>query len=351
MDCGLILAIRFLPARPKSLVETYKDAIEDAVAAEDLGFKFAWTSEHHFAPDGWSPAQLPILANIAARTKTMGLGTNLFLMPFHNPLRVAEDVATVDILSNGRMDGFACGSGSIRDEFETYGLDPAERWGRMFEALQIVRRSFDEEQFDHAGKYFTFPNIRMTTRSVQKPFPLWVGGFGPKLMERAGREGYHMQGAPAGPTIDIYLNALKAAGYDPAQFNHQTFTSCHIAETADKAWEEAQEGMYHFASFYRSRDWIAMEKMQVPPLPPDASGMRNYKGPGAGMVGTVDDVLRASEAMLKGTRVTHFGVNFRPAGMSNELVRKSMKIFAKEVLPVVEKWGRPPVRAKAVSAS
>jgi alkanesulfonate monooxygenase SsuD/methylene tetrahydromethanopterin reductase-like flavin-dependent oxidoreductase (luciferase family) len=342
MDVGMTLGIRNYPARPEPLTEIYRRHVEDVVYGEQLGLDFVWVSEHHFAPDAWSPSLLPILSYIAARTSRMELGTNLFLLPFHHPLRVAEDAATVDILSGGRLTGFAVGSGSIEDEFQTYAIPSRERWGRLFEALHVIRESFARDVYDHEGKYFRFPNIRLTTKPVQRPFPLWVGGFGKNLVTRAGREGYHLQGG--GPYLQDYLAALKEHGHDPDAFNHQLFGSGHLAPTWAQAWDEVQEGLHYHRAFYEQREWIAHARVPPPmPLVP-AEQMRydpNIRAP----VGTPDDVLRMLEPQLKNSRVTHYGFGFRHVGQSTEVVRRSMDLFAKEVLPVLKTWGRAPVRS------
>jgi alkanesulfonate monooxygenase SsuD/methylene tetrahydromethanopterin reductase-like flavin-dependent oxidoreductase (luciferase family) len=345
MHVGMILAIRTLPSRPEPLARVYADFIDDVVYGEQLGLDFAWTSEHHFAPDAWSPAQLPILGHIAGRTSRIQLGTNLFLLPFHHPLRVAEDVATVDILSNGRLTGFAVGSGSIEDEFQTYDIPSKERWGRLFEALHIIRESFANPTYDHSGKYWRFPDIRMTTRPVQNPFPLWVGGFGQQLITRAGREGYHLQGG--GPYVQNYIQARREAGLDPDAFNYQLFSSGHISDSFDKAWDEAQEGLHHFRTFYVQREWIAMAGRPIPEVPP-MEQLRHSPGPtGPTPVGSPDDVLRILEPLLKTSLVTHFGFAFRHAGQPTDVVRHSMELFAREILPVAKTWGRQPVSERA----
>jgi alkanesulfonate monooxygenase SsuD/methylene tetrahydromethanopterin reductase-like flavin-dependent oxidoreductase (luciferase family) len=338
MDVGLVQAIRFLPSRPERLADTYRNFVDEAVLAEQLGLDFVWTTEHHFAADAWMPAQLPVLSFIAARTSRLQLGTCLFLMPFHNPLRVAEDVATIDLLSNGRFTGFAVGSGSDAGEFESYGLDPTERWGRLFESLRIIRQCFSErERFDHAGKYFAFPNVYMTTKPVQQPFPLWVGGFGQKLLERAGREGYHLQGGRDG--TQTYLQGLEAGGYDERDFNYQVFYPGHVGATRDKAWDEAEEGIYHYRDFYTEGRSITGTRRFVPPSP---SELRKEANPPE-LVGSPEDILRRLEPQLKSSRVTHFGLLHRMAGMSTEVSRSSLQLYAKEILPVLKTWGRQPV--------
>lgn len=346
MDVGMVLTIRNDLAHPEPLTDIYRRSIDDAVYAEELGLDFAWVSEHHFAPDAWSPSPLHVLGAIGARTNRLELGTNLLLMPFYHPLRLAEDVATLDILSNGRLTGLAVGSGSIEDEFESYSLRSNERWGRLFEALQILRESYARDVYDHHGKYFSFPNIRMTTKPVQKPFPLWVGGFGEQLVTRAGHEGYHLQGG--GPHVPKYLQALRDNGFDPEQFNYQLFASGHIADTWDRAWDEVQEGLHYHRAFYEQRDWIAHKnvapfaKLQAP------AEMRNDPENRA-PVGTPDDVLRKLEPLLKDSRVTHFGFGFRHVRQSTEMVRHAMDLYAKEVMPVLRTWGRPAVKSSVAS--
>jgi alkanesulfonate monooxygenase SsuD/methylene tetrahydromethanopterin reductase-like flavin-dependent oxidoreductase (luciferase family) len=258
-------------------------------------------------------------------------------LPFHNPLRVAEDVAAIDLLSNGRFTGLACGSGSDAGEFESYGLDPKQRWGRLFEALQIIRESFRRDFYDHSGRYFKFPHIQMTTKPVQNPFPLWVGGFGAKLLERAGREGYHMQGGRDG--IQTYLAGLAASGYEERDFNYQVFYPGHVAATRDKAWDEAQEGVYWYRDFYTSGRSITGTKRFVPPSPRD---LRNETNPPE-LVGSPDAILRRLEPQLRTSRVTHFGLLHRLAGMSTEVSRSSLELYATEILPVLKTWGRQPV--------
>ena len=112
VTCG----IRTLPGRGQSLADLYRDHLEEAVLAEELGFDSVWASEHHFSPDAWNPSPFVFLAAVAARTERVRLGTYVLLLPLHNPVRVAEDVAVLDNISRGRVD-LAVGVGSARREF------------------------------------------------------------------------------------------------------------------------------------------------------------------------------------------------------------------------------------------
>jgi alkanesulfonate monooxygenase SsuD/methylene tetrahydromethanopterin reductase-like flavin-dependent oxidoreductase (luciferase family) len=351
VDVGITIAPRFLPSKPQPLVEVYRDFIDDVVYAEQLGFDRVYATEHHFAPDGWSPSELPVLAHVAARTSRLRLGTALFLLPFHHPLRVAEDVATVDLLSGGRFEEFAVGAGSIEDEFATFGIASRERWGRLFESLHIIRRCFTEERFDHHGKYYTFTNVRMTTKPVLDPFPLWVGGYGPRLVERAGREGFHWQRQAPNPQLEaLYRKGLQEGGHDPADFQYRigsVAADMHLSDTTARAWDEAEAGIYWRQEFYRSRVWISWRDTgrAVPPLPPLAE-TRTHPHFGAACVGSPGDVLKKLEGTLKGSDSDRAAWIFRHAGMDTKVVRHSLDLFARHVLPELKRWGTTPSRPR-----
>src|SRR5579864_3428239 len=162
--------IRTLPGRGPALPQLYRDHLEEAVLAEELGFDCVWASEHHFSPDAWNPSPFTFLAAVAARTDRVRLGTYVLLLPLHNPVRIAEDVAVLDNISGGRVD-LGVGVGSAPGEFHSLGIPIEGRLGRTFEALRIIERCFAGETFSHAGKYFTFRDVQMTTTPVQRPGP------------------------------------------------------------------------------------------------------------------------------------------------------------------------------------
>jgi alkanesulfonate monooxygenase SsuD/methylene tetrahydromethanopterin reductase-like flavin-dependent oxidoreductase (luciferase family) len=115
MEIGICTWVRVLPTKPQPLPDAYREFFEQGMLAEELRFNEVWLSEHHFAEDAWNPSQFPLLAALAARTQRIRLGTYVLLLPLHNPLRVAEDAATVDIISNGRLD-LACGGTAMEVE-------------------------------------------------------------------------------------------------------------------------------------------------------------------------------------------------------------------------------------------
>jgi len=126
MDFGILLPFRNPAQWHAPITKIYDEHIEEAVLAEELGYDHVWTTEHHFYDDAWSPSLLPILGAIAQRTSRIRLGTFIIILPFHHPIRVAEDAATVDILSKGRLD-LGLGQGYVVSEFESFRIPRRER--------------------------------------------------------------------------------------------------------------------------------------------------------------------------------------------------------------------------------
>ncbi|MCK8646702.1 LLM class flavin-dependent oxidoreductase [Mycobacterium colombiense] len=351
MQVGVAFAIKTRADKFEPLIDVYRTYTDEMVLAEELGFDFVSTSEHHFGDDAWSPSQLPILANVAARTSRVRLHTNIFLLPLHHPLRVSEDAATVDLLSGGRLD-LVCGTGSMAEEFVAMGLDPKKRWSRFWEAMDILKTSLTGEPFTYEGKHFTIPEpVRQATTPVQQPFPLWVGGIGAKLQRESGRRGLHSQGGPV--FRPEYLEGLAEAGIDPQSRNLAMFVTGHLAATPQQAWEECREGWWHWQNDYRKRTWIAMIDGIgfVPPLPAleEMQYLPPAGDPMAPLLGNPDTILEALRPMLEHGDCTHFSFAFRGsgAGMDLELARESMRLFAKECLPVLKTWGREPKTSRA----
>jgi alkanesulfonate monooxygenase SsuD/methylene tetrahydromethanopterin reductase-like flavin-dependent oxidoreductase (luciferase family) len=201
MNFIVSMGIRKLPGSSQPMHEIYRDFLEEAVLAEELGFDAVWASEHHFSPDAWSPSPVPFLAAVAARTQRIRIGTYVLLLPLHNPVRIAEDFAVLDNISGGRVD-LPVGVGSAIEEFHTFGVPFGERLGRMFEGLTVIERCFTGEKFSHHGRYYDFPDVHMTTPTVQQQPgpPIWVASMGEQSVRRTARRGYHLAPAPGAAT-------------------------------------------------------------------------------------------------------------------------------------------------------
>jgi alkanesulfonate monooxygenase SsuD/methylene tetrahydromethanopterin reductase-like flavin-dependent oxidoreductase (luciferase family) len=184
-----------------------------------------WTTEHHFYDDAWSPSLLPILAAIAQRTSRIRLGTFIIILPFHHPVRVAEDAATVDILSKGRLD-LGLGQGYVVSEFESFRIPRRERAGRLEEGSELIRRCFTEENFSFSGKFYPMENVNLTPKPLQKPCPpIWIAAMAEKSVTRAARLRFHLAGSGGTDLQRFYDSALQRFGRDPKDRRARSFVS------------------------------------------------------------------------------------------------------------------------------
>ncbi|WP_331767222.1 LLM class flavin-dependent oxidoreductase [Embleya sp. NBC_00896] len=155
--------------------------------AEEAGFDTATIGHHHFMPGNMSDP-LTLLAAVAARTDTLRVGTGIFQLPVHNPLRVAEQVATIDEISGGRV-SLGVGLGWWPLEYQAHGSEFRTRGARMEEALQILRLVWSRENVQYQGRFHSFPELTVHPRPVQEHIPLWVAGVADTAVERAARLG------------------------------------------------------------------------------------------------------------------------------------------------------------------
>ena len=192
MKFGLMTQIQMpRPWESGAEVQAYRHAVSQAVAAEDAGFDYFWTTEQHFFYEiGHSPCPDILLAAVAERTSRIRLGFAVMLMTVHNPFIVAEKVATLDVLSDGRVD-FGMGRGSTNYMVEAFGVDAVSSRDQASEATQAVLRMFAEEKFGgFKGKYYDLPERYVVPKPVQKPHPpLWIAASNLETYEHAARAG------------------------------------------------------------------------------------------------------------------------------------------------------------------
>src|ERR1700739_1000783 len=156
------------PAQWRQSYDRLYDEILDQIAwGENNGFDDVWLSEHHFIEDGYLPSILPTAAAIAARTNRIRIRAGVLLVHFHNPVRLAEDIATVDVISEGRFE-LGAGAGFKREEFEGFGVPFKERGGRPNQSLDIIRRALAGETVTFKSEFFDFENIKVTPEPIQK---------------------------------------------------------------------------------------------------------------------------------------------------------------------------------------
>ena len=171
----------------------YESFIEYVSEADRLGFRQLFMVEHHFTGHGQVSASMTVLAYLAARTRHIRLGTAVVVLPWHNPVLVAEQVATLDLLSGGRVD-FGVGKGYRQAEFDGFCIPIAEATERFDEAMEIIRKAWTcNGRFSHHGRLWHYDNIVVEPEPMQRPHPpLWMAAGSRDSVRRAAREGYNL---------------------------------------------------------------------------------------------------------------------------------------------------------------
>ena len=337
MDIGLIFSFRNPPQWQVPFPEFYAEQFRQIRVAEELGYDSVWLTEHHFAEDGYSPSLLPIAATIAGQTSRVRIGTFLMLLPLHNAVRVAEDAATVDIISNGRFD-LGLGQGYALSEFEGYGIPRRERGSRMEEGVQVIQGMWSQDPFSYDGKHYQLKDIHLEPKPPQTPHPpIWIGANAPKAVDRAARLGCHFLGGGTSDVQETYDNALRRYDRDPNDFSAAQLRVAYVAPNRDQAWDEVQNHLHYMLTWYGR--WLAEAKdfegaEQFSQLPSPAELRKNPERLiGSPIIGTPDDVGSELERFTTEVRTTHLVLAMHLPGIDPTKSQRSMQLFAKEVMP------------------
>src|SRR2546430_3447183 len=165
MKIGYMLDCRNPSFSKLDFTSFYAEMLRQVDFVEEAGFDSIWLTEHHFTDDGYLGALMPMLAAIASRTRRVTLGSYVLLAPFYHPLRLAEDAAVVDVISNGRL-RLGIGTAYRDEEFAGFVVPRSERLGRTRETIEILKRAWSGERFDYEGKHFRLRDVRVLPRPV-----------------------------------------------------------------------------------------------------------------------------------------------------------------------------------------
>ncbi len=327
---GFIYDFRNPPDWPRPPEQLYAETLDVIVETERLGFGGAWMPEHHLAADDYLPSPMVALAALAARTKTMTIGTGIVLAPLYDPVRFAEDCAVLDIIANGRLEmGLAIGY--RRKEYDAFGLDFTKRGKRFDEFLQIVRALWAGETVNFEGEHYTVRNARITPLSSRGQIHLNIGGFAPKAVERAAIYGDGYFGNPE--FADIYTAKWAELGKDPDMAGMMIpglFNA--VARDPEAAFEELAP-YYHYMNeaysvFMREDEAIGIDDAVIG----TAMDLDAFKASGIFQVWTPEEAIEKFRAMRAKMPLRHYAMSM-PPGLSLERFLHYAGQFASDVIP------------------
>ena len=258
MEFGMFHEFQRLPGASEP--SAFADSFAQIDAAEQLGLDAMWLAELHFNPERSVLASPLILAAaIAARTTRMKIGTAVQVLPLCHPLRLAEEVATIDHLANGRLI-FGVGRSGFAHTYRTYGVDYGESRERFAETLEILKRAWTEESFSYQGKYYSFDNVKLTPKPYQKPWPeIRIAANSADTFPAIAKLGHAVFVAvrlgtleELEPNITAYRKAWKEAGH-PGEGQVFLRAPVYVADTDQAARDEPEESIMYFYRYQIGR--------------------------------------------------------------------------------------------------
>ncbi len=340
VQVGLGLFTGQIPAgSSRTFAQEYQETLDLVRLAEALGFDSAWVSEHHGSSDGYLPSLLPMLAAFAAVTERIALGTGVILAPLHDPLRLAEDAAVVDQLSDGRLI-LGLGLGWRDEEFRMFGVPTTGLGTRTEETMEVLRRAWTGRRFSFEGRALHYDQVKVTPPAARDGgIPVYLGGSAEKAIRRAGRlaDGYISSTDTVDelpPLVSQLDEAAREAGRDPRALGIAVTLNAFVSREGD-AWALARPGVIHQLGAYTAWDEGAdtPEHDRLVPVPGDEETVRRST-----IAGTPDEVVRAIRPFVEtyGDRDLHLVVRLHYPGMDLDTARRAVEQFGEDVLPALK---------------
>jgi len=347
MRFGLMYLFSDFGDRPQE--RAFHEFLEEVEYAEELGFDSVWLPEHHFSVYGMLGDTLTLAAAVAQRTRRIRIGTAVVLLPFNHPLRVAEQASLVDVLSGGRL-LLGVGRGYQPNEFEGFGLDPADSREMFLEALEVLRRAFTEENFSYEGRFWRGVGVTLYPKPIQKPHPpIFLASVTPSSLDLAARYGFPILRAPrftprtlVQEQWEYYRNRMAEHGYDATALDQPMLMQTFVAETD----EEARRLATPHAMWYHR---LLASLLPGAPGRPVRPGYELYAKvqkkhlevteeevvEHGSAFGSPETVARKIREYAETCGVNHWVAEMRFGGITHKQAMKSMEMFAKEVVPAL----------------
>jgi alkanesulfonate monooxygenase SsuD/methylene tetrahydromethanopterin reductase-like flavin-dependent oxidoreductase (luciferase family) len=244
------------PERRVELATVYARALERIEIMDRAGYDAVWLAEHHFSSFSVCPSVHMVGTLAAARTRRLRIGTGVSLAPFYHPLRLAEEVALLDVLSDGRVN-WGAGRGFARVEFEAFGVPPQESASRFRETVEIVLSAWTEDRLQFAGRHFRFDGIEVLPKPLQRPHPpVWMAASSEGAIDWAAGRGFsilmdpHSSPAEIGRKRRHYAEKLAAAGFAEVGRDIPIARLVAVARTAAAAAKVARGGAEWIVNSY-----------------------------------------------------------------------------------------------------
>ena len=319
--------------------QVYSETFEQIEHAEQLGLDLCWFTEHHFIDDGYLPNFVPVAAAAASRTSNMRFSTDICLLPFRHPIRLAEDLAILDNISDGRME-LGVGMGYATHEFQGFNIPISRRVSLTEEALKVLKLAWGGEAFNFEGKRYRFSNLRVTPDPVQEGGPpLWLAATSPAGAKRAATFGTHL--LPQGPkslTIDPWKENLGDTSNRRAGLIRGVF----VTDDPELEWEPIAA-----AERYRRDVYVGLIKASQDHKSEIASRSESAKSrrpslvadipiplnPLVWTVGNADHCVAELQELIISNGITDLVTWGGPPGLAPSVMNDSLTRFAQDVIP------------------
>ena len=335
MRFHLHLLPAYHPDRDPPFDVYYLQVLEQVELAEQLGFEAFWCTEHHFLLYG-GPVPNPaiFMAMVAGRTSKIRIGSSISILPLHHPLQVAEDYAMVDVASCGRLE-FGIGMGNTPIDFEHYGIAREDSRERFEESAELILKAWTLPRFSHHGRHWNMDDVEVFPRPVQQPHPpVWVAGGSPASLGWAGRHGFSIMTVahPYAPwrLVDgmaAWRAGLKEGGHDPAEARCKLHVRVWVDESSKRARETAEANITRYDAL------MAQGRVSLQFASPDKYDWDGMRAEGRNVYGNPDECIKGIQKTMAHYDFDIFSATFKFGGIPHEEVMKSMKLFAKEVMP------------------
>lgn len=313
----------------------FQDHLEQTRAIRDAGFHAVWVGQHYLTHPDQFFQTTPLLARLAAEAGGMTIGTNLLLLPLFNPVDVAEQYATMDVIADGRLI-LGVGLGYRPEEYEAFGVERSTRARRFEESLGLLKRLWTEDHVTFEGRFWRVKDVSIRPRPLQRPRPpIWIGAAADPAVRRAAVLGdaWISTSVTTYSAIKeqlwVYRRARAEAGLPPPA-EYAKCVELYVAADRKRAFEES---VPYIAAKYRSYFAWGMGR-NVPGESGERLSLEDLARDRF-VIGTPDDVIRECLRHRDELGVTHLIVRFNFPGMAHDDVLRAIRLFGQEVIPAL----------------